>query len=91
MACVSSDSSGRCLAAPSLLRRARLGCACGFSARDKEAAPAGLTGIFLILRQAENQPNLPATGAGLEASFQGLFQLLSLFFAPHIFFPTNAL
>jgi hypothetical protein len=91
MACVRSDSSGRYLAAPSSLRRARLDCACGFSARDKEAAPAGLTGIFLILLQAENQPDLPAMRAGLEASFQGLYQSLSLFFASHILFPTNAL
>jgi hypothetical protein len=91
MASVSSDSSGRYLAAPSSLRRARLYCACGFSARDNEAAPAGLTGIFLILLQAENQPDLPALRAGLEASSQCLFQLFSLFFAPHILFPANAL
>lgn len=52
---------------------------------------AGLTCIFLILLQAENQPNLPALGAGLEASFQRLFPLLSFFSTLHSLFPANAL
>jgi hypothetical protein len=85
------DQQGAESSSPSSLRRARLSCACGFSARYKEAAAAGLTGIFIILLQAENQPNLPALRAGLEASLQCLFPLLSLFFTLHSLFLTNAL
>jgi hypothetical protein len=56
-----------------------------------EAVAAGLTGIFLILLHAENQPDLPAVRAGLEASLQGLFQYLTLFFTLHSLFLMNAL
>jgi hypothetical protein len=79
-----SGSSKNCSAAV-LTPRERI------DVRDKEAAPAGLTGIFLILLQAENQPYLPAPRASLKTSLQGLFQLLSLFFTLHSLFPANAL
>jgi hypothetical protein len=76
---------------PSSFCRARLSCACSFCARDRESVAAGLAGVFLIFTHAENQPDLLAPGAGLEASPQYLFQFLSLVFAPHSLFLTNAL
>ena len=51
---------------------------------------AGLTGIFIILLQTENQPNLSAPRTGLEAFIQGLIPLLSIFFALQKLFPENA-
>jgi SRSO17 transposase len=71
------------VAGPLSLFCARLSCACGFSSRDKEAVAAGLTGIFLILLQAKNQPDLSAPRASLEVSLQCFIPLPSLIFTLH--------
>jgi hypothetical protein len=49
----------------------------------------GLTGISLILPQAEDQPSLSALRASLEVSFQGFFPMLGLFFLMHSLFSTE--
>jgi hypothetical protein len=51
---------------------------------------AGLTCVFLIIQQAEDQPDLSALRASLEVLLQGFFPLLVVFFLMHSLFSINA-